>query len=249
MRDGKTNYYYFFTYKIKITIMFYENLFYFDIETVGQYKDIESLRENDEKGYDLFVKKFKNNPWMSERHQDIGNAYLEYSPIFSSFGKIVCISFGYFHNKNDQGYTVMSIYGDDEEKIVKEFNTLLYKVGQKNMLLSGYRITSFDIPWVLHKLHKYDITPSKIIDIYGLKPWEMRFIDLADEWKQKFKYYNTFDEVCYELGVESPKDDIDGSMVHSTYWYQNDLDRIKTYCEKDVYSSMLVGKKILSHKL
>jgi hypothetical protein len=95
MRDGKTNYYYFFTYKIKITIMFYENLFYFDIETVGQYKDIESLRENDEKGYDLFVKKFKNNPWMSERHQDIGNAYLEYSPIFSSFGKIVCISFGW----------------------------------------------------------------------------------------------------------------------------------------------------------
>jgi len=228
--------------------MFYENLFYFDIETTGQYKDLETLKNHDQKGYELFIKKFKNNPWMSERHQTVEDAYLEYSPIFSTFGKIVCISFGYFHKKNEQGYTVMSIIGD-EKHIVDEFNKLLYKVGQKHMSLSGYRISSFDIPWVLHKLHKYDITPSKIIDIYGIKPWEMRIFDLADEWKQKFRYYNTFDEVCYEIGVISPKDDIDGSQVHSIYWYQNDLDRIKTYCEKDVYSSMMVAEKMLKHKL
>ena len=229
--------------------MFYKNLFYFDIETVGQYRTLTEFELADERGANLFKKKFDKNPWMSERHQTVYEAYLEYSPIFSTFGKIVCISFGYFHDKNEQGYTVSTIQYDDEEKIVAEFNQLLDKVGRKGMYLSGYRITSFDIPWVLHKLNRYNITPSKIIDIYGTKPWDNKIVDLADEWKQKFKYYNTFDEVAYELGVDSPKDDIDGSMVHNVYWNDGNLNRIKTYCEKDVYASMMVGQKMFEHKL
>ena len=229
--------------------MFYKNLFYFDIETVGQYRTLTEFELADERGANLFKKKFDKNPWMSERHQTVYEAYLEYSPIFSTFGKIVCISFGYFHDKNEQGYTVSTIQYDDEEKIVAEFNQLLDKVGRKGMYLSGYRITSFDIPWVLHKLNRYNITPSKIIDIYGTKPWDNKIVDLADEWKQKFKYYNTFDEVAYELGVDSPKDDLDGSMVHNVYWNEGNLNRIKTYCEKDVYASMMVGQKMFEHKL
>jgi hypothetical protein len=74
-------------------------------------------------------------------------------------------------------------------------------------------------------LNKYGITPSKIIDIYGSKPWDVHVVDLADEWKQKFKYFNTFDEVTYELGIDSPKDDIDGSMVHNVYWNEGNVDR------------------------
>ena len=51
--------------------MNYRNLFYFDIETVGEHKDINSLKENDERGYLLFHKKYTNNPWMSDRHNTI----------------------------------------------------------------------------------------------------------------------------------------------------------------------------------
>lgn len=229
--------------------MFYKNLFYFDIETVGQYRSLTEFELADERGANLFKKKFDKNPFMSDRHQSVYQGYLEYSPIFSTFGKIVCISFGYFHDKNEQGYTISSIQYDNEEEIVIEFNKLLDKVGRKGMYLSGYRITSFDIPWVLHKLNRYNVTPSKLIDIYGTKPWDNKIVDLADEWKQKFKYYNTFDEVAYELGVDSPKDDIDGSMVHNVYWNEGNLSRIKTYCEKDVYASMMVGKKMFEHKL
>jgi hypothetical protein len=36
------------------------------------------------------------------------------------------------------------------------------------------------------------------------------------------------------MGVESPKEDIDGSQVHSTFWVEKDFERIKVYCEKDV---------------
>ena len=32
----------------------------------------------------------------------------------------------------------------------------------------------------------------------------------------------------------SPKDDIDGSMVWKVYWEKKNLQRIVTYCQKDV---------------
>jgi hypothetical protein len=36
------------------------------------------------------------------------------------------------------------------------------------------------------------------------------------------------------LGIPSPKDDIDGSMVNTVYWADKDLERIVEYCQKDV---------------
>ncbi|MFW6225611.1 MAG: ribonuclease H-like domain-containing protein [bacterium] len=229
--------------------MFYKKLFYFDIETVGQYKNIDQLKKNDLRGYELFKKKWDNNPWMQERNGDLEKAYLENSPIFTPYGKIVCISFGYYHDKNPQGYTVSSIYGDDEKEIIIKFAELLNKVIKKGMMLSGYRIKSFDIPWVVHKLNKYGLELPKLVDIYGKKPWELNAFDLADEWKQSFKYYVSFDEVAYELGVDSPKDDIDGSQVHKVYWEDGDLNRIRLYCEKDVISCLRVAKKMLKYKI
>jgi hypothetical protein len=36
------------------------------------------------------------------------------------------------------------------------------------------------------------------------------------------------------LGIPSPKGDIDGSQVGHVFYVENDIDRIVTYCEKDV---------------
>nr|MBP8066319.1 3'-5' exonuclease [Flavobacterium sp.] len=36
------------------------------------------------------------------------------------------------------------------------------------------------------------------------------------------------------LGIPSPKDDIDGSEVGKVFYIDKDIDRIITYCEKDV---------------
>ena len=229
--------------------MFYKNLFYFDIETVGQYKDIDALKYNDLRGYNLFKKKYTNNLWMQERDDDIDYAYLNNAPIFSTYGKIVCISFGYYHDKTPQGYTVSSIYGDNEKDIVSQFQVLISKVSKRHMILSGYRIKAFDIPWIIHKMNKYNIEPPKLLDIQGKKPWEIAAFDLADGWKQQFKYYMSFDEVAYELDVESPKDDLDGSKVHKAYWVDDDLVGIKTYCEKDVITCMRVAEKMLKYKI
>lgn len=215
-------------------------LFHFDIETCGQYKDYDSFLDNDERGAKLFSSKYEKMNW-NEKYTDINEAYIENAGIISTYGKICCISFGYIDSNGQK--QIRSFYGDDEKDIVDSFNNLLKKIEQKNFSLSGFRINHFDIPWVLHKLHKYEIEPANIIYLYNKKPWDVRVVDLSDDWKQKFAWSFSFDEMCYELGVKSPKDSMNGSMVHK-YYYQGKIEMIKEYCEKDVSSSIDASKKL-----
>lgn len=216
-----------------------KDLFMFDIETCGQYKDYDSFLDNDERGAKLFMNKYHKMNW-DEKYTDINEAYFENAGIISTYGRIVCISFGYETNGEKH---IRSFYGDDEKDIVESFNNLLKKIESKSFSLSGFRINHFDIPWVLHKLHKYEIEPADIIYLYDKKPWDMRIVDMSDDWKQKFAWAFSFDEMCYELGVKSPKDIINGSDVHKYYW-NGKIEQIKTYCEKDVSSSIDASKKL-----
>jgi len=215
-------------------------LFHFDIETCGQYKDYDSFLDNDERGAKLFESKYEKMNWQ-EKYSSIEEAYKEQGGIISTYGRIVCISFGYIDDNGvDQ---IRSIYGDDEKDIVESFNNLLKKIEKKAFNLSGFRILHFDVVWVLHKLHKYGITPADILKPYGKKPWEMRIVDMADDWRQKFAWSCSFDELVYELGIESPKEKMNGSKVNEYFWTGR-LEEIKEYCEKDVLACIEVSKLI-----
>ena len=215
-------------------------LFYFDIECTGQYKDYESFLLNDERGAELFEKKFKKMGW-EDKYTSINEAYIEQAGIVSTYGKIVCISYGYTNANGDP--VITSAYGDDEREVVFKFNEVLKKVETKNFDLCGYRILYYDIPWILHKLHKYGIEPANIIYLYNSKPWEYRIVDISDDWRSKFAWAFSLDEASYELGIDSPKDAMDGSEVHKYYW-NGRLEDVRVYCEKDVRASIEVSKKI-----
>jgi predicted PolB exonuclease-like 3'-5' exonuclease len=215
-------------------------LFHFDIETAGQYKDYSTFLSNDERGAKLFESKYNKMNW-SEKYGDLNSAYLDNSGIISTYGRIVCISFGFIDNDGQK--KISSFYGDDEFDIVNSFNDLLNKIEKKAFNICGFRINHFDIPWILHKCHKYSITPSNMIYSYNKKPWEMRITDMSDDWRQKFAWAFSFDEMCYELGIESPKEFMNGSEVHGKFW-NGDYESIKSYCERDVSSSIETSLKI-----
>jgi predicted PolB exonuclease-like 3'-5' exonuclease len=214
-------------------------LFHFDIETAGQYKDFTEFEKNDERGSNLFKGKYQKMGW-DEKYENIHDAYLDNAGIVPTYGRIVCISFGYLDNGQER---ISSFYGDDEKDIVEKFNNLLKKIEKKDFNLSGFRVAYFDVPWIMHKLAKYGIKPADIITTYNKKPWEMRITDMSDDWKSKFAWAFSFDEMCYELGVESPKDNMNGSEVHIAYW-EGRVNDVRTYCEKDVRSSIKVSELI-----
>lgn len=54
-------------------------------------------------------------------------------------------------------------------------------------------------------------------------------------WKfGDYKHFTSLKLLTKVLGVPSPKDDIDGSEVARVFYEEKDIDRIITYCEKDV---------------
>lgn len=217
-----------------------QDLFMFDIETAGNYSDWQTFKSSDERGAKLFEGKYHKMNWQ-EKYGSIDEAYLDNAGIISTYGRIVCISFGFIDDKGDK--KIRSFYGDDEKDIVESFNNLLKKIETKSFNLSGFRILYFDIVWLLRKLNKYKIEPANIIYTHDKKPWEMRVVDMSDDWKGKFAWSNNFDELAYELGIESPKDNMNGSEVHKAYW-NGEVEKIKEYCEKDVSVCIDISKII-----
>ncbi len=51
------------------------------------------------------------------------------------------------------------------------------------------------------------------------------------------------------LGIPSPKEDIDGSMVRDVFYVEKDLDRIVTYCELDVVTTAQVFLRLRNEEL
>ena len=51
------------------------------------------------------------------------------------------------------------------------------------------------------------------------------------------------------LGIPSPKEDIDGSMVKTVYYEEKDLDRIVKYCELDVITTAQVFLRLRNDEL
>ncbi len=94
------------------------------------------------------------------------------------------------------------------------------------------------------------INIPSILDNAGKKPWEINLLDTMELWKfGDYKHYTSLELITTLLNIPTPKDDIDGSMVASVYWKDNDLGRIMEYCEKDVIALIQVFLKFRNEEL
>jgi uncharacterized protein YprB with RNaseH-like and TPR domain len=88
----------------------------------------------------------------------------------------------------------------------------------------------------------------------GKKPWEVPHLDTLELWKfGDFKNYTSLNLLAHTLGIQTPKNDIDGSMVWEVYWKDKDLQRIVNYCQKDVVTVAqiilrLKGEQLISEE-
>ena len=91
-----------------------------------------------------------------------------------------------------------------------------------------------------------------LLNIAGKKPWEIKHIDTMEQWKfGDYKNYTSLDLLTYVFDIPTPKDDIDGSMVAKVYYEDQNLERIVSYCEKDVVATIQLfrryqGKPLIS---
>jgi predicted PolB exonuclease-like 3'-5' exonuclease len=96
----------------------------------------------------------------------------------------------------------------------------------------------------------HQISLPQSLQLFNKKPWEVPHLDTLHLWRfGNFKHYTSLKLMAHVLGIPSPKDDIDGSQVASVFYQEKNLERIITYCEKDVVTVAQVFLKLRSESL
>lgn len=207
-----------------------ERVLFLDIETVPQEYAYEKL---DGKTRELFEAKTR---FQAERdNKPYDEVYADRAGILAEFGKIVCISVGFVNDSpTSKQIRMKSFYHDDEETLLKNFKDLLEN-SDKFHILCGHNAKEFDFPYICRRMLIHGIRLPDILDIAGKKPWEISHLDTMELWKfGDFKAYTSLVLLCHVFNIPTPKDDISGADVARVYYKENDLERIKAYCEKDV---------------
>ena len=221
-----------------------EHILFLDIETVTQKQHFSDL---DETSQTLWEQKSQ----YQRKDEITAEDFYERAGIWAEFGKIVCISVGYFNMKGDQrNFRVTSFYGD-EVVILKQFKQLLKDhFSQTKHLLCAHNGKEFDFPYIARRMVINGLNLPYKLDLFGKKPWEVPHLDTMELWKfGDFKHYTSLKLLAHVLGIPSPKEDMDGSMVKDVFYEENDLDRIITYCELDVVTTAQVFLRMRNEEL
>jgi 3'-5' exonuclease len=225
------------------------NVLVFDIETVSGVAHYDDLSPTMQYLWDLKSPQAQRGREVQHSSRD---SYSMYGGIFAEFGKICCISVGTFRTNKETGelnFYVRSYYHHDERQLLLDFADLLEK--RYNSLkihkLCGHNIKEFDMPYTCRRMLINRVPLPAVLDIAGKKPWEVGHIDTMDFWKfGDYKSFTSLKLLCGVFDIPTPKDDIDGSQVGTTYWDEDDLHRIHVYCRKDVVATAQV---LLSYRL
>jgi len=215
-----------------------EDVMFLDIETVPASASYETLTPAIQNLWDKKSRQFRTP------EQTAHDAY-ERAGIYSEFGKIICISVGLIRDKNPFKFRLKSFYGKDEKSLLTEFSGMLSKFSRTNIdaVLCAHNGKEFDFPYIARRMIINRLTIPGILDNAGKKPWEVKLLDTMDLWKfGDYKNYTSLDLLTSILGIPTPKDDIDGSMVAGIFYNDDDLKRIVYYCEKDV---LAIGRVLL----
>ena len=201
-------------------------LVFFDIETVSIVPSYEKLSLNLQKLWDKKSEYRQQETWLSSSVLFSQKAW-----IYAEFWKIVCLVAGYHTEQST--FSLKTFYGDDEVAILQDFFAFLWSFSE--IVLCGHNIKEFDIPYVCRRSLINDIPLPNTFYLQWAKPREIKHKDTLEMRKfGDYKHYTSLSLLCEIFHIETPKDDIDGSLVGKMFWEEEDIDRIVNYCQKDV---------------
>lgn len=220
------------------------NLLILDIETVPQAQRYEALNaEWQQLWWDKISKTVPENTTPSE-------AWQLRAGILAEFGKVICISTGYFYEDEHRQtcFKIKTLCGDDEKALLEAFVAIADKFYQRNRQFefAGHNIREFDIPYLCRRMLINRIPLPPYLQIHGAKPWDIRMLDTLQWWRfGDYKNYISLHLLATVLEVPTSKTDMDGSMVQEVYYEHKDLKRIAEYCQRDI---IVVANVILRFK-
>lgn len=209
-----------------------------DIETVSQQHHFSAL---DPRFQELWAHRTANGPYKDQTPE----AVYSKAGLYAEFGKILCISVGVYHlRQRDLCFRVKSFADSDERMVLTQFADLLQKQ-PAGLMLCGHNIKVFDLPFICRRMLINGMSLPGQLDLTGKKPWEINHLDTMELWRfGDFRNFTSLDLLATVFGIPSSKDDISGEDIHRVYYEENNLERIRVYCEKDVVTTAQVLRKI-----
>ena len=221
-----------------------DHVLFLDIETVpamANYDDLEPEMQELWEHKTAYQRKDEISP----------RDFYERAGIWAEFGFIVCISVGYFYLKGNKRQFRVTTFRGEEKELLMQFKDLLENRFRKpNFLLCAHNGKEFDFPYIARRMIVHRIPLPSKLNLFGKKPWEVPHLDTMELWKfGDFKHYTSLKLLARILGIPSPKEDMDGSMVRDTYYVEKDIDRIVAYCELDVITLAQVFLRLKTEEL
>lgn len=206
-----------------------ENIVFLDIETVPQYANFTDVPEPLQH---LWEEKITKQRLLRE-NETIPESFGR-GGLYAEFGKIICIVTGYIQKDK---LHIRSFAGDDEVQLLKEFSIFIehHKPFSRPVQLCAHNGKEFDYPYIARRMIVNRLKIPALLDNAGKKPWEVQLIDTLELWKfGDYKAFTSLNLMAYIMGLPSPKQDMDGSMVGTYYWQKKELAKIVRYCCSDV---------------
>jgi len=217
-------------------------LLFIDIETASQLPELDPKSEL----FKIFQYKHRDReteklPTVKET-QEIYKKTAALSPVYN-----MIVAFGISYVKDNQ-ITTKILTGDEKDILTEAYKIIT----DSKRLVCGFNSTGFDLPTIRVRASTYNIQCPEFINDCMSKPWiqDEKSPDLLKIIQGTGYSRMSLDEACYLYQIKSPKNTgVKGSEVSNEY-HTNGIERIKTYLEADMYSTVnlflrLQGKPII----
>lgn len=234
------------------------NILFLDIETVPVALTMSEAPMNIQNEW-VYKHKFKDDaPPITDDIFDetsyrryFENLWTKKAGFSAEFSRIVCISFGFL---NGETFRMKSCNQQSEKELLESFCTVLNQFIERNtqLMLCAHFGKGFDFPFITKRLLAHRMEIPSILDVYGLKPWEMtQLLDTLEIWRFGGGEGAGLPAIAMHFGIPTPKDDISGADVARVYYSEGmeGVKRITVYCEKDVVTLINVFKAMRGEEL
>jgi DNA polymerase elongation subunit (family B) len=208
---------------------------FLDIETVRGAESLVKMPKDSVYAWIALCKNMKENEGIKEPE-----LFKRDAALYPEFGKIVCISVGYFDSPDS--FKVKAFVNDNEKELLQEIVQVMPKIFLKKKYYCGHNIKNFDFPYIIRRSVVCGVHLPTNFNIYNIKPWDLNYIlDTMEIWKSGAYSLGScsLQSICAALGLGNPKENLSGDMVSTIYYNMNDskrLEKIGNYCNEDTVS-------------
>lgn len=114
---------------------------------------------------------------------------------------------------------------------------------QPGVTLIGHALKSFILPWVAKRYLAVLSYIPPVLDVAGMKPWEVPHKDTMELMKFGGNSMS-LRASCLMLGLDDPNESVDGTLISGLFRI-GATDRIGEYCLKRAIATVQVYKKIV----